>query len=97
MRGITQAELARRMKTSASHLNALENGHRVMTLTTLESAARGLSVEIAEIFPKGKERVPTPAERIWFRLADRLHDESADYLRRVEELLGAFDRAVRGH
>lgn len=93
--GMTQAELARRIKTSASHLNALEQGQRSMTITTLSAIARGLDVEIAEIFPTGKEarKPPTPAERAVFRIADRLRTRDTEYLRCVEKMLRVLDEA----
>lgn len=91
--GISQAELARRMTTSPSHLHALEKGRRAMTITTLEAIAQGLGVEIPELFP-GKDAAPAPpVDRAWLRVADKLRGRDARYLRCVEELLGVLDRA----
>lgn len=95
--GVTQAELARRMKTSPSHLNAIEMGRRAIVLPTVESIARSLRVEIADLFPPGKDgpirRRPTKAERAVFRIAERLRSRDPDYLRCVEKMLRVLDEA----
>lgn len=94
-KALSQAELARLSRTSASHINAVERGERAPTVVALEQFARGLDVPITELLgPAAKRRPPSRSEKVWFRIVDQLRDRDVDYLRAAEDLLRSLERAV---
>lgn len=48
--GMTQCELARRIKMTQVQISYLENGHSSTTFATLEKLAGALRVEVWELF-----------------------------------------------
>lgn len=93
-RGIAQAELARRVGTSAAHLNKLEAGAKAPTVVTVEALARALGVGIGDLFP-AKPQVLTgnPPDPLWVRLTGDLRRRDHDYLVLVRDMLRLLDRA----
>lgn len=97
-RGIAQAELARRVGSSASHLNKLEAGQKAATVTTLAAVAKALGVELADLFPGRNVQQPVgnPPDPLWVKLAGELRERNRDYLVLVKDALRLLDRARDG-
>ncbi len=90
--GLSQAELARRAGVSQSNIARLEDGSRSCTVSTLAKLAGGLKLGlgdlVAEVVDPPK---PAEAEAAFYRLADKLRNRSADYLKAVDHLIRALD------
>ena len=93
--GLSQAELARRAGVSQSSLLRVEEGGRSCTVGTLAKLAKGLGIEPAELLAEIVDRPkPTKAEKVFYRVCNRLRDRDADQLRAVEDLIRALDRVT---
>lgn len=98
-RGLAQAELARRIGSSASHLNKLEGGSKAATVVTLEAIAVALGVGIGELFAtdgvgaQGSVVAPSP-NPLWSRIAGDLRARDGRYLAIVKEMLTVLDKAM---
>src|SRR5690606_14489545 len=71
-RGLSQAELARRVGTSPAHLNKLEAGGKAPTIVTVEALARALGVGVADLFPPSSSATSAtanPPDPLWVRIA----------------------------
>lgn len=94
-RGIAQAELARRIGSSPSHLNKLEAGLKAATVVTVEAVARALGVEVAELFPASDKRAAgNPPDPLWGRIAADLRVRDREFLQLVRESVRLLERAV---
>lgn len=90
---LTQAELARRAKTSASAVAMIEAGTRSPTVYALDNLARALGVSTARFFDTTPPP-PTREDRIWTRLVRSLRPRPADELEAIERLVLALDKAA---
>jgi transcriptional regulator with XRE-family HTH domain len=92
---ISQAELARRVKTSPSHLNGIEAGRRSMTLASLEGYAQALNVDPAELLIKASTAKPASrSERAIVRLVELLREKDPEFVREVERFAGFLEGSV---
>jgi len=68
-KGLTQSEIEERTSLSRTYVSAVENGHTIPALETLEKFARALEVPMYVLFYDGMEppkAIPrTPKETIW--------------------------------
>lgn len=95
-RGLSQAELARRVGTSPAHLNKLEAGGKAATIVTVEALARALGVGVAELFPplsSASSATANPPDPLWVRIAGELRARDREYLLLVRDMLKLLDRA----
>lgn len=95
-RGLSQAELARRVGTSPAHLNKLEAGGKTPTLVTVEALARGLGVGVAELIPassRPSSATANPPDPLWARITGELRGRDHEYLLLVRDMLKLLDRA----
>lgn len=93
-KGLTQAELARRAKTSRSQVALVESGARAPTVSTLARFAEALGVDVHQLIGSQRgERQENPPDRI-LRLAERLQARGTAYVRAVEDLITHLDRVA---
>jgi transcriptional regulator with XRE-family HTH domain len=56
--GMTQKDLAKRLKMSHATLHRLERGDRNTMLTTLEDLSEALGCSLADLFEPGRLKIP---------------------------------------
>ena len=96
-RALSQAALARLARMSQSNLARIEVGDRSATLASLSRVARALQVDLAELVSGVSPlQKPPRAEKLWFRLCDRLRERDERFLRGVDRLVRALELAVEG-
>lgn len=67
-KGISQAELAEKCKTSAQYLSQIENGRKQASLQTLVSVAEVLEVSLNELLSGNQVNNPAEYQRDVFRI-----------------------------
>ena len=93
--GLSQAELARRVGTSASHLNKLEGGQRAATIPTLEAIAKALRLGVADFFADSSVEEPRRrTDRAWLNLVAELRRHTPVYLQMVQVVMRTLDREI---
>ncbi len=96
-RAITRTRLAQEARVSLTALVVLEGGQEGESrLSTLDAVARALGVRVADLLDD--EPVPPrphAGSKVFFRLVDRLRrrEEDQDFLRTVEKVVLALERA----
>lgn len=91
----SQAAVAARAGISQSNLARIENGDRSATIATLEKIARAFRITLAEILADVQEPPPAPAkaEKAWARVCGQLRNRDERFLRGVEHLIRALEKA----
>lgn len=90
-RGLTQGQLAKVSEISKVFLGVVERGEKAATVESLEKIARGLQVEVAELFRFGARDRQAEASA-----ADRLGRQVAAMARGLPEAkLGQIESVVR--
>lgn len=87
IRGATQEQLAERMDINPKYLSSIERGLENPTLDLLIRLARGLRVELHELFQWGPDGAP---DQLRQRVTRVVADMPADELRRVVRVLEAL-------
>jgi hypothetical protein len=92
-RGLTQAELARRLSISASYLNLIEHGQRALTLPIRRGLARVLGIDEADLSDSNEAQVLADLQEIF---ADALFDDERPNAAELRELVLRSPAAARG-
>lgn len=91
--GLTQVQLAKRLRVASETINRLERGKAVPSIATIERVARALRVELSELFRSG-ERQTRKTKAIDLLLATA-GDRTADEIELVTGLAKAVLRRSR--
>lgn len=62
LRGLTQAQLARKVRLSPQHMSSIESGFRGASEPTLQRLALALDCEVSELMPR-PEKAPQRGRR----------------------------------
>ena len=93
--GISQAELARLLDSSPSHVNKIEAGLRAPTVVTLEALARALRVDMADLVrgaPGSASSNPPAVDPLLVEIVGALRRQDHRYLVSVRAFLKLLDQ-----
>ena len=84
---LTQEQLGERSRISYKHLGAIERGEENPSLSVLQKIAKGLGVEISELFSFQHEE--TDSAKLKKMIADLVKDEEVDRLQLILKIIKA--------
>ena len=85
---LTQEQLGERSRISYKHLGAIERGEENPSLAVLQKIAKGLGVEISELFSFQHEE--TDSAKLKKMIADLVKDEKVDRLQLILKIINAI-------
>jgi len=85
---LTQEQLGERSRVSYKHLGAIERGEENPSLSVLQKIAKGLGVEISELFSFQHEE--TNSAKLKKMIADLVKDEKVDRLQLILKIINAI-------
>jgi transcriptional regulator with XRE-family HTH domain len=87
-RNLTQEQLGERSRVSYKHLGAIERGEENPSLSVLQKIAKGLGVEISELFSFQHEE--TDSTRLEKMINDLIKDEKVERLQLIMKIVKAL-------
>ena len=87
-KNLTQEQLGERSRISYKHLGAIERGEENPSLSVLQKIAKGLGVEISELFSFQHEE--TDSAKLKKMIADLAKDEKVDRLQLILKIINAI-------
>jgi len=95
-KGLSQADVAKRMGVRRSYISRVENGHTVPSLETLERFAAALETPLYRLFYEGDETPPLPVATLGQTVEDLALDDEGDrekHFKRIRRALAKRSRA----
>jgi len=87
-RNLTQEQLGERSRISYKHLGAIERGEENPSLSVLQKIAKGLEVEISELFSFQHEE--TDSAKLRRMIIDLVKDEKVERLQLILKVVKAL-------
>jgi transcriptional regulator with XRE-family HTH domain len=91
--GLTQVQLAKKLRVAPETVNRLERGKALPSIATVEKVARALDIDLSELF-RFRERAPERSEAV-DRLLATVANRSVNEIEIVTELAKTLSRRSR--